>query len=155
VKRGVEEGLFGYATHLQEGKPKGVFLGERVTPSLQGFLLSREVAEASKESGDGHGPTSPGGDAVSPSPEKTPVAAPKPRPKRFYLRKELAPQSLVQEAELLAREIVLHLAKEPGVRLKLLLEVQAEAEGGFSEDLARVLRENSTTLKTDHSLEEA
>ncbi|WP_366083630.1 DUF499 domain-containing protein [Thermus sp.] len=158
VKRGVEEGLFGYATHLQEGKPKGVFLGERVTPSLQGFLLSREVAEATqgeeaKVAVDG--PTPPGGGAVPPTPEKTPVPAPKPRPKRFYLRKELAPQSLVQEAELLAKEIVLHLAKEPGVRLKLHLEVQAEAEGGFSEDLARVLRENSATLKADHSLEEA
>ncbi|RTH38799.1 hypothetical protein, partial [Thermus scotoductus] len=80
---------------------------------------------------------------------------PQPKPRRFYLKKEVPATDLLREADLLAKEIVLQLAKEPGVRVRVVLEVEAEAEEGFPEDLARALRENSNALKAEYGLEEA
>ncbi|MFD3006164.1 Swt1 family HEPN domain-containing protein [Thermus tengchongensis] len=159
VRKGVEEGLFGYAERLEEGRPKGVLWREGgFTPSLAGFLLAKELAEKAKAEEEERQPPKPSTVELTPShtgPLPPPPPPPQPKPRRFYLKKELPPTDLLREADLLAKEIVLQLAKEPGVRVRVVLEVQAEAEEGFPEDLARVLRENSDALKAEYGLEEA
>ncbi|RTH39160.1 hypothetical protein, partial [Thermus scotoductus] len=93
--------------------------------------------------------------SASASTSRTAPPPPQPKPRRFYLKKEVPATDLLREADLLAKEIVLQLAKEPGVRVRVVLEVEAEAEEGFPEDLARALRENSNALKAEYGLEEA
>ena len=63
------------------------------------------------------------------------------------------PADLVRDASLIAEELVQHLAKEPGVRVQVVIEVQAEAPDGFSSDLQRVLRENSPHISGEFSVE--
>lgn len=158
VRKGVEAGFFGYAVRLEGGRPQGVLLGEGgFEPSLAGFLLAKRVAERAKAEEEPPSskpprvePLPPEGEAARPTPPP-----PQPKPRRFYLKKELPPTDLLREADLLAKEIVLQLAKEPGVRVRVVLEVQAEAEDGFPEDLARALRENGQALKAEYGLEEA
>ena len=154
VAQGVKEGRFGYAERLEGGVPKGVVLGEEVAPSLGGYLLKPEVAARFlREKTGGDVPPSPDGKGDD---EEVPVPPPpRPsRPRRFYLKKTLRMESLLPEVRALAEEVLLHLYKEGGVRLEVVLEAHAEAPEGFPEDLERVLRENSRVLGAEASFEE-
>ena len=64
-------------------------------------------------------------------------------------------ENLLSDVQTLAQEVLLHLAKETGIRLEVVLEAHAEAPEGFPEDLERVLRENSQVLGAEASFEEA
>ncbi|WP_269077414.1 hypothetical protein [Thermus tengchongensis] len=154
VAQGVKEGRFGYAERLEGGVPKGVVLGEEVAPSLGGYLLKPEVAARFLKEKTGEDvPPPPDGEGDD---EKVPVPPPpRPsRPRRFYLKKTLRMESLLPEVRALAEEVLLHLYKEGGVRLEVVLEAHAEAPEGFPEDLERVLRENSRVLGAEASFEE-
>ncbi|GAA6746310.1 DUF499 domain-containing protein [Thermus brockianus] len=161
VEKGVREGLFGYTERPGEGAR--VFLREPVTPNLSGYLLERERAEGLRkkaEEPEEKAPKDPAeggrddikGPPTAPSGEP-PFPFPGPKPRRYYLKKEVRPANLVRDASLLAEEIVRHLAGEPGVRVRVVLEVEAEAEEGFSTELHRVLRENSPHIADEYSLE--
>ncbi|WP_243028145.1 DUF499 domain-containing protein [Thermus albus] len=153
VRKGVEAGLFGYTEEVLADAPKHVFFREGgFSPSLRGYLVAKEVAENFKPQVDEPKPA--GRDpVVPPEPPPPPPTPTPPKQRHFYLKKELGPTEMVREAELLAQELVRHLAKEPRVRVRVVLEVQAEAEEGFSEDLTRVLRENSQALGAEFHLE--
>ncbi|AFH40281.1 Swt1 family HEPN domain-containing protein [Thermus thermophilus] len=154
VAQGVKEGRFGYAERLEGGVPKGVVLGEEVAPSLGGYLLKPEVAARFLKEKTGEDvPPPPDGEGDD---EKVPVPPPpRPsRPRRFYLKKTLRMESLLPEVRALAEEVLLHLYKEGGVRLEVVLEAHAEAPEGFPEDLERVLRENSRVLGAEAFFEE-
>ncbi|RMH56280.1 MAG: ATP-binding protein [Deinococcus-Thermus bacterium] len=161
VKKGVQEGRFGYSPEPEDSAK--VFLRESVEPNLSGYLWEREKAEAlvrQKKSTSVGVPTNSGTqpdattepsgtDKFSPPPSPPPV----PKARRYYLKKELDPADLVRDASLIAEELVQHLAKEPGVRVQVVIEVQAEAPDGFSSDLQRVLRENSPHISGEFSVE--
>jgi len=157
VAQGVGEGRFGYAGSLEGGGPKGVVLGGDVAPSLGGYLLRPELAarvwkqrsELSTNRDESDNFKRSDKDEPAPPPPKVS------RPKRFYLKKALRLENLLSEVQTLAQEVLLHLAKEGGVRLEVVLEAHAEAPEGFPEDLERVLRENSQVLGAEASFEEA
>ncbi|RTH31778.1 AAA family ATPase [Thermus scotoductus] len=161
IQRGVAEGLFGYAEELEEDGTGRVFLHEGgFVPSLRGFLLSREVAEPLKRRREEAIPrpepgNEKGGQGVKGGEggEEKKVPLPRPKYRQFYLKKEVGPADMVREAELLAQEIVRHLAREPGVKVRVVVEINAETEAGFPEDLERVVRENSQALKVEFHLE--
>jgi hypothetical protein len=79
---------------------------------------------------------------------------PQPPPiRRFYGKKEIEPAKLVREASDIGNEIVSHLAKLPGARVKVVLEVHAEVESGVPDDIARAVKENARVLKVEHDLD--
>ncbi|MGC8967893.1 MAG: Swt1 family HEPN domain-containing protein [Thermus sp.] len=157
VAQGVREGRFGYAAGLEGGLPKDVVFGGEANPSLGGYLLRPELA-ARVWNHRGESSTSPEAPENIKRPDQdgpTPLSPKASRPKRFYLKKALRVENLLSEVQMLAQEVLLHLAKEGGVRLEVVLEAHAEAPGGFPEDLERVLRENSRVLGAEASFEEA
>ena len=44
-------------------------------------------------------------------------------------------------------EVVLQFTQRPGVKVTIKIEIQAEAEAGFDENLQRAVKENCTVLK--------
>jgi len=67
-------------------------------------------------------------------------------PRRFYGRLEVEPVDLVKEASRLAEELVAHLAKLPGAKVRVRIEVDAEVPGGVPDDVACVVQENARVL---------
>lgn len=157
VAQGVGERRFGYAESLEGGVPKGVVLGGEVAPSLGGYLLRPELA-ARMWKPRGEPSTNPDVPDSIKRPDEfkhAPLPPKASRPKRFYLKKALRVENLLSDVQTLAQEVLLHLAKEGGVRLEVVLEAHAEAPEGFPEGLERVLRENSRVLGAEASFEEA
>ncbi len=80
--------------------------------------------------------------------------SPAPTAKRsFFATVELdAVRAKVQFADI-ADEVLLLLAKSPDVRLRVVVEIEAEthAEAGFDDALQRAVRENCNQLKFKHA----
>jgi predicted AAA+ superfamily ATPase len=70
-------------------------------------------------------------------------------PRRFYGRKVVDPVRLVRDASDIAEAIVQQLRGTPGAEVKVVIEVEAQGEGGFGEDVRRTVGENARTLKFD------
>lgn len=73
-----------------------------------------------------------------------------PRPKvlrRFHGSAKLDPLRLGRDAGQIAEAIVQHLATQPGAKVDLTLEIQAEIPNGAGESLVRTVSENAKTLK--------
>ncbi len=76
--------------------------------------------------------------AVAPTPEAM--------PKRFHASVDVEATQLAARAELIAKEVLKHLATLPGARVTVTLEVHAEMPEGASTEVVRNVRENCRTL---------
>jgi hypothetical protein len=75
------------------------------------------------------------------------AAAPQPVKKQFYASIELdAIQAKKQFADLVD-EVVLQFTSQPGVRVKIAIEIQAESGIGFDAGIQRVVKENCNVLR--------
>jgi predicted AAA+ superfamily ATPase len=85
------------------------------------------------------------GTAPHAAPPATATATPTP-PRRFFGTVALNPARPGKEAGVIGDEIIAHLAKLPGVRLTVTLEIAAEIPDGVPENVLRTVLENARTL---------
>ncbi|MEK6252602.1 MAG: hypothetical protein AABM43_11860 [Actinomycetota bacterium] len=65
---------------------------------------------------------------------------------RFYGRVELDPVRFLRQMSTISDELIAHLG-EAGAKIRLTLELEAESQEGFPDDLQRTITENAATLK--------
>lgn len=70
--------------------------------------------------------------------------------RRYFASAQLSEQRYTLDFKQIADEVLAHLAT-PGTRLRVRVEIEAEAPDGFSEALIRTVRENAAVLKFDES----
>lgn len=87
-------------------------------------------------------PTS--GGAAQPTP---PAPAAPVKPRRFYGSVELDMNRPVKAFDAILNAVVMELQNTPGARVKLTLEIEAEAPAGFSDADVGVVRDNAKQLK--------
>ena len=154
---------FAYAEAFEEatGRYRGLVAGQSLSlVEPKGFVVRPEVAERQieREGNEATVPTpviappSPSPDAGRTLPEGATPPARK-RPTRYFGRYETTPLELVKDAQRLADELVLHLAKLSGARVRVRIEIEAEVASGIPEEVARIVRENTRDLKVEGELE--
>lgn len=85
-------------------------------------------------------PTGDGADSPLPS-QKT----------RFFASKRLSSDRYAMDFKNVADEVLAHLASAPDATIRVTLEIEATAPGGFDESQVRVVSENAATLKFEQS----
>ena len=142
----------GKYTGLRGGQ--SVFLGADST----GLLVRPEVAQAQLDdvSRPVPVPPDPDPDGPTPGPIVPPVFSEPPSvripqqpalPRRFYGSVALDPTRVGRDAGRLAEEVIAHLAGLLGSEVKVTLEIEAQLPNGATEQVVRVVMENSKTLK--------
>lgn len=160
---------FALATAYEDGRYVGLVAGEaaeRVAVADSTLLVNPKAAEeqfaaekvAADEAAtaDDAGGVAGGATASAPTSDgKTdtvfsPPAKELTLDKRFFGSKTLDSHLYTLDFKKVADEILTHLA-QPGVKLTVRLEIEAEADDGFDESKVRTVSENATTLKFDQS----
>jgi hypothetical protein len=91
----------------------------------------------------GGAPATPPGTGAGPTqPKREPL-----KPHRFYGSVEIDMVRPVKAFDAILNAVVMELQRTPGAKVKLTLEIQAEASGGFSEGEVGVVRDNARQLK--------
>jgi hypothetical protein len=91
----------------------------------------------------GRQPTEPSGTGAVPTESK-----PEPRnPRRFYGSVEIDMVRPVKTFDSIVNAVVMELQRTQGAKVKLTLEIQAEAPNGFAEGDVSVVRDNARQLK--------
>jgi hypothetical protein len=87
-------------------------------------------------------------DPTKPTYPPVPGATPQQPPKRqFYGTIELDPIQAKKQFADLVEEVVLQFTAKPGVKVRIAIEIQAETETGFDDNLQRAVKENCKVLK--------
>jgi len=73
------------------------------------------------------------------------------RPTHYYGRVTLDSLRWTRSVTDIAEAIVDQLAKAPGAKVTITIEVEADANDGFDENVKRTVTENATVLKLDTS----
>ena len=105
----------------------------------------KKLAEEAKR-GEREGDLDTGGGKEETPKDPSKVKEP-PRARRFHGSVTLNPVRLGRDASDMANEIVQHLTKQPGAKVEITLEIQAEIPDGAPDDLVRTVNENCRTLK--------
>jgi hypothetical protein len=84
---------------------------------------------------------------AGPRPPVEPTAPPLQRLKRFHGTVVLDTERVGRDAGRIAEEIISHLAVEPGSRVAITLEIDAELPEGAADSLVRTVTENARTLR--------
>ena len=76
------------------------------------------------------------------------------QPKRFHGTVTLDTTRVGRDASRIADEVIVHLSGLVGAKVTITLEIEAEIPSGVSDQVVRVVTENSQTLKfTNHGFE--
>lgn len=79
---------------------------------------------------------------------------PERRLRRYHGTVQLDPERVGRDAGRIADEVIAHLAGHVGAEVTVTLEIEAKFPNGASEQIVRVVTENSQTLKfTSHGFE--
>lgn len=160
--------FFGFAQGKEDGRYVGFTFGKRTSLFLDSSLLLIEpvtaagYAEAQRAAEDAARPkpteTVPGTTGTGEAPPRVEDSAKptypagggvtnQPAKKQFYGNIELdAIQAKKQFADLVD-EVVLQFTSRPGVKVKIAIEIQAEAATGFDDGLQRAVKENCNVLR--------
>ena len=160
--------FFGFAQGKEDGRYVGFTFGRRTSLFLDSSLLLIEpvtaagYAESQRAAEEAARPkpteTVPGtagtgevppnaADSAKPTYPAGGGSIPQPAKKQFYGSIELdAIQAKKQFADLVD-EVVLQFTSRPGVKVKIAVEIQAEASTGFDDSLQRAVKENCNVLK--------
>jgi hypothetical protein len=100
--------------------------------------------------------------AASPIADQPSTPAPRPTPtpsggtftatapllkRRYYASIDMEPYGIKMRFADIADNIIQHLAERPDTRVTVSIEIQAESNTGFQEDIQRILKENCNTLR--------
>lgn len=164
IAEGVSSGdpVFAYADGYDEatGRYKNLVY-RRLAPTRfadDGLLVRGGVAEAierQQAAPPTDTPVTPGGEpqprhpgGVSPSPGDAPGKPKAPsQPTRFYGSVEIDMARPVKSFDAIVNAVIAELQRTPGAKVKLTLEVTAEAVGGFADADVSVVRDNAKQLK--------
>ena len=160
--------FFGFAQGKEEGRYVGLTFGKRTSLFLDSSLLliepvtaagyaeaQRAAEEAARQNPMGTAPSTTGAGEAPPRVEDSAKqtyltgggAASQSVKKQFYGSIELdAIQAKKQFADLVD-EVVLQFTSRPGVKVKIAIEIQAEAATGFDDSLQRAVKENCNVLR--------
>lgn len=93
-------------------------------------------------------------DTVRPRPDPDPTTPPGPqKPRRYYASFDVPTDRPSGQIKDILNEIADNLRRQPGAIVRVTLDVEATAPGGFDEAVVRTVRENTTTLKLDGEFE--
>jgi hypothetical protein len=92
------------------------------------------------------GPTSPD-DGASPIPPIAPVPTSNQQPRRFFGSVEIDMVRPVKAFDAILSAVVAELRRSKGTKVRLTLEIEADAEDGFSEADISVVLDNARQLK--------
>jgi len=147
----VASDTFAYAEGYDEDADRYVGLrlggGGSVVIDSSSLLVKPEVAREYIEKQPIPPPQSPGPSPPSPGP----ILPPRPQalPKRFHASVTLDSGRVGRDAGRIADEILSHLSVLPGAKLRVTMEIEAEAPEGTPEHVQRTVSENASVLKFD------
>ena len=139
-----------------KGEYVGLNLGRLIQIDLNSdmVLVRREVADAQLAN---EAPRPPEGADAKDDGTKVQPPPPEPgprRPRRFYAKVTLDPNRPTPQVSNIAQSILSELDRVRGTKLKLTLDIDAEAADGFPEDVESVVRDNAASLRiTDFGFE--
>ena len=148
---------FGYADGFDEATSEyRKLIWAQVPPELlasSGLLVRETEAKQQLSRHPGPRPT-PDASATTPGsgpqqPGTGPTAGPQPssKPGRFYGSVEIDMVRPVKSFDAILNAVVMELQRTQGAKVKLTLEIEAEATGGFDESEVSVVRDNAKQLK--------
>ena len=157
-----DQDAFAYADGFdeEEGRYRGLVFGAlRSITDTDGVLVKPDIAlrqhdsehrrrvdDTDPETGDETTFPDDGEDPSSPKPT---------RPTRYYGSVTLDSERVGLAASTVATEVITHLTGLVGANVTVKLEIQAEVSEGISDDVVRIVTENSTTLQfNNHGFEE-
>ena len=154
IKQGVNERKFGYAESHYNGDYKGLHFGEPMSdgPVMAdgglGVLVNPEMAQLVKE--ETQTPIDDTGTYTTEKPIETddPVAPAQRGPRRITTTKTMQGEISLDDVNLLRDEIIRNL-RDDGGEITVSITINAKKPGGFSENTARSVRENSSQLGID------
>lgn len=163
-----EMDAFAFADSFDEptGRYRGLRTGQQVSISVDssGLLVKptaarrqldadaeARAAQASAPGAPSTPVTTPSGGAVDapvPGPDTAPSAPEAPAlPRRFYGTVQLDPNRVGRDASQIAEEVIAHLSALLGSEVTVTLEIEAKVPNGVTEQVVRIVTENSRTLK--------
>ena len=160
IKQGVTERKFGYAESHYEEDYKGLRFGEPmsnvsiIADSGSGLLVNPEMAQLVKEETPEEEPPTPTDDTETyttegPTETDHSVTPPTQRgPRHITATKTMQSDISLDDINLLREEIIRNL-REDGGEIIISITINAKKTDGFSESIARSVRENSTQLSID------
>ncbi len=160
---------FAYADSFDEvsGRFRGLRCGQVISisdTSLTGVLVKPDVAQIQHDAdtqkattptastGNGAPGTGQTPPATTPGEKETPSTQPPIKSsttKRFHGSVTLDPSRVGRDASRIADEVIAHLVGLVGSTVKVTLEIEATVPSGTPENVARIVTENSRTLKFD------
>jgi hypothetical protein len=153
------DAAFGYAERFDA--VKGVYEGliyAKAAPEIlapDGLLVRADVAKQQTSISPapgpsvvpgGGGPSAPAASASGPTATSS-VPQPPVRPRRFYGSVEIDMNRPVKAFDTILNSVVAELQRSPGAKVKLTLEIEAEAPSGFNDADVGVVRDNTKQLK--------
>ena len=142
---GFDESIGKYQRLIWAKSPPEIFSENAVivkTETAQTQLSQSEAAEATPAIVTPGVPTDP---VTTSSPVASPVGNAK--PKRFFGSVELDMVRPVKSFDAVLNAVVLELQRTQGAKVKITLEIEAEANGGFDDNDVGVVRDNARQLK--------
>lgn len=123
---------------------------QRATESVAAQGTDLHGSRKSEAEVDEGGGVSAGTDAPSgssPAQTGTEARPAPPRPTRYFGSVRLDPERYGRDFNRVAQEIIQHLAAAEGTELEVTIEIQAMNPAGFTTEMERTVRENSSTLR--------
>ncbi len=151
------DAAFGYAERFDA--EKGVYEGliyAKTAPeffSPHGVVVRADVAKQQLAATPAPTPIAPSGGGTVPSPMMPgpsvtgPKSPPPSKPRRFYGSVEIDMSRPVKAFDTILNSVVMELQRSPGAKVKLTLEIEAEAPSGFSDGDVGAVRDNTKQLK--------
>ena len=155
---------FAYGDDYNQGEERypGLRAGQTlfINETSSGLLVKPDVAqrqmqeEARPDPDADPAPDTDPGPGPVPGPDSDPVQPsppPPPKPNRYHGSVKLDPTRAGRDAGQIAEEVIAHLSGLPGARVQLTLEIEADIPAGATNEIVRIVNENSRTLKFDDS----
>ena len=138
--KGVYEGLI-YAKTAPEFLSPGTACSFAPTSLNSSWPQRRHRLRSAGGGGTVPSPTTPGPNVTAPAPQ------PPSKPRRFYGSVEIDMNRPVKAFDTILNSVVMELQRSPGAKVKLTLEIEAEAPSGFNDADVGVVRDNTKQLK--------
>lgn len=148
--------LFGYADRFDDAENRyvGLAFGRLAPPRLAetGVIIRKEAAAnaavASRPiSGSSGSPGEFSPTPASPSPPTPETPAGPSKPTRFYGSVEIDPDRSIKAFDAIVSAVVLELLRTRGAKVRLTLDIEAEAPDGFPDGDVGIVQDNARQLK--------
>jgi hypothetical protein len=165
LARAIEEGVsattwdpdtFAYAGRVDaDGRYVGLVAGKIPDVHMDSTAVLVKPDAARSQMTPAHAPGGDGNNERSPKKDESTTTETR-LPSKFFGRVSLEPVRLLRDVGDIAEAIVRQLGKAGKTDIRIRLEIDADSESGFSEEVQRTVTENARTLKFDnHEFEDS